>query len=183
MKKCDRDDEVESDRLKDKGDSGETERNKWEKSAGHTKTKEPKEKYKKCSCCIFECVNAITVFRFHSHHLKNCCENVCVLCVSISIVEFSWRVIRSSGMATAAGREKKTRRAEKRSASGSGITMSLTSSCAARRRPNGAKATVTTGQRKMATTMATPTALRWGISQVKRTEMRWGAGRNVFVIR
>ncbi|XP_053482738.1 regulator of nonsense transcripts 3A isoform X4 [Ictalurus furcatus] len=43
LKKCDRDDEVESDRLKDKGDSGETERNKWEKSAGHTKTKEPKE--------------------------------------------------------------------------------------------------------------------------------------------
>ncbi|XP_026804000.1 regulator of nonsense transcripts 3A isoform X2 [Pangasianodon hypophthalmus] len=44
LKKCDRDDEVESDRLKDKGDSGETERNKWEKSTGHTKAKEPKDK-------------------------------------------------------------------------------------------------------------------------------------------
>ncbi|XP_017550780.1 regulator of nonsense transcripts 3A isoform X1 [Pygocentrus nattereri] len=44
LKKCDRDDEVDSDRLKDKGDSGETERNKWEKPAGHTKSKEPKDK-------------------------------------------------------------------------------------------------------------------------------------------
>ena len=44
MKKCDRDDEADSDRLKDKGDSGETERNKWEKPAGHTKSKEPKDK-------------------------------------------------------------------------------------------------------------------------------------------
>ncbi|XP_036444010.1 regulator of nonsense transcripts 3A isoform X2 [Colossoma macropomum] len=43
LKKCDRDDEVDSDRLKDKGDSGETERNKWEKPAGH-KSKEPKDK-------------------------------------------------------------------------------------------------------------------------------------------
>ncbi|XP_060785770.1 regulator of nonsense transcripts 3A isoform X2 [Neoarius graeffei] len=43
LKKCDRDDEMESDRLKDKGDSGETERNKWEKSAGLTKAKEPKD--------------------------------------------------------------------------------------------------------------------------------------------
>ncbi|KAM9486994.1 regulator of nonsense transcripts 3A isoform 1-T1 [Clarias gariepinus] len=43
LKKCDRDDEVESDRLKDKGDSGETERNKWDKSSGHTKAKEPKD--------------------------------------------------------------------------------------------------------------------------------------------
>ncbi|XP_046697061.1 regulator of nonsense transcripts 3A isoform X2 [Silurus meridionalis] len=44
LKKCDRDDEVESDRLKEKGDSGETtERNKWEKSTGHTKAKELKD--------------------------------------------------------------------------------------------------------------------------------------------
>ncbi|XP_007227930.3 regulator of nonsense transcripts 3A isoform X1 [Astyanax mexicanus] len=44
LKKCDRDDEVDSDRLRDKGDSGEADRNKWEKPAGHTKSKEPKEK-------------------------------------------------------------------------------------------------------------------------------------------
>ncbi|XP_072542284.1 regulator of nonsense transcripts 3A isoform X2 [Salminus brasiliensis] len=44
LKKCDRDDEVDSDRLRDKGDSGETDRNKWEKPAGHTKSKEPKDK-------------------------------------------------------------------------------------------------------------------------------------------
>ncbi|KAI4886078.1 hypothetical protein NFI96_030132 [Prochilodus magdalenae] len=44
LKKCDRDDEVDSDRLKEKGDSGETERNKWEKPLGHVKSKEPKDK-------------------------------------------------------------------------------------------------------------------------------------------
>ncbi|XP_026888593.1 regulator of nonsense transcripts 3A isoform X2 [Electrophorus electricus] len=44
LKKCDRDDEVESDRVKDKGDSGEQERTKWEKPASHTKSKEPKDK-------------------------------------------------------------------------------------------------------------------------------------------
>ncbi|GAA6108277.1 regulator of nonsense transcripts 3A isoform X1 [Tachysurus ichikawai] len=43
LKKCDRDDEVESERLKDKGESGEMERNKWEKPVGHTKAKEPKD--------------------------------------------------------------------------------------------------------------------------------------------
>ncbi|XP_066497101.1 regulator of nonsense transcripts 3A isoform X2 [Hoplias malabaricus] len=44
LKKCDRDDEVDSDRLKEKGDSGETDRNKWEKPTGHTKSKDPKDK-------------------------------------------------------------------------------------------------------------------------------------------
>lgn len=86
-------------------------------------------------------------------------------------------------MATVADREIKIRGAEKRSASGNGITMSLTNSCGARRRPNGGKATVMTGQRKMAITMATPTAQRWGISQARRTGMKWGAERNVYVIR
>lgn len=86
-------------------------------------------------------------------------------------------------MVTADGREIKNRGPEKRSASDSGITMSLTSSCATRRRPNGAKATVMTGRRKIVTTMASPTALSWGISQARRTGMTWGAGGNVFVIR
>lgn len=44
MKKCDGDDDVDSDRLKDKGDSGEKEKNRWEKPAGHTKSKESKDK-------------------------------------------------------------------------------------------------------------------------------------------
>ncbi|XP_076857687.1 regulator of nonsense transcripts 3A isoform X2 [Brachyhypopomus gauderio] len=44
LKKCDRDDDVDSDRLKDKGDSGEQERPKWDKPASHTRSKEPKEK-------------------------------------------------------------------------------------------------------------------------------------------
>lgn len=124
-----------------------------------------------------------SLLSFLSHHPKNWSENVCNFVGFNSTVEFSWRVIRSSGMATAAGKEIKTRGAEKKSASGSGIIMSLTSSYAARRRPNGAKATVTIGQRKMAITMATPTALRWGTNQARRTGMTWGTGRNVFVIR
>ncbi|XP_063070623.1 regulator of nonsense transcripts 3A [Engraulis encrasicolus] len=44
LKKCDRDDDLDSDRLKDKGDSGETDRNKWDKQAAHMKSKEQKEK-------------------------------------------------------------------------------------------------------------------------------------------
>ncbi|XP_067116427.1 regulator of nonsense transcripts 3A [Osmerus mordax] len=43
LKKSDRDDDLDSDRLKDKGDSGETDRNKWDKPSGHAKSKEPKE--------------------------------------------------------------------------------------------------------------------------------------------
>ncbi|XP_043104218.1 regulator of nonsense transcripts 3A isoform X1 [Puntigrus tetrazona] len=43
LKKCDRDDDVDSDRLKDKGDSGEMEKNRWEKPAGHTKSKDSKD--------------------------------------------------------------------------------------------------------------------------------------------
>ncbi|XP_050974861.1 regulator of nonsense transcripts 3A isoform X1 [Labeo rohita] len=43
LKKCDRDDDVDSDRLKDKGDSGETEKNRWEKQTGHTKSKDSKD--------------------------------------------------------------------------------------------------------------------------------------------
>ncbi|KTG46046.1 hypothetical protein cypCar_00020349, partial [Cyprinus carpio] len=43
LKKCDGDDDVDSDRLKDKGDSGEKEKNRWEKPAGHTKSKDSKD--------------------------------------------------------------------------------------------------------------------------------------------
>ncbi|XP_030643047.1 regulator of nonsense transcripts 3A [Chanos chanos] len=44
LKKCDRDDEMDSDRLaRDKGDSGEAERGKWEKPSGHMKSKENKD--------------------------------------------------------------------------------------------------------------------------------------------
>ncbi|XP_041725567.1 regulator of nonsense transcripts 3A isoform X2 [Coregonus clupeaformis] len=44
LKKSDRDDDVDSDRLKDKGDSGDTERAKWDKPSGHMKSKETKDK-------------------------------------------------------------------------------------------------------------------------------------------
>ncbi|XP_055726936.1 regulator of nonsense transcripts 3A isoform X4 [Salvelinus fontinalis] len=43
LKKSDRDDDVDSDRLKDKGDSGDTERAKWDKPSGHMKSKETKD--------------------------------------------------------------------------------------------------------------------------------------------
>ncbi|XP_036401330.1 regulator of nonsense transcripts 3A isoform X2 [Megalops cyprinoides] len=39
LKKSDRDDDPDSDRLKDRGDSGDTERNRWDKSSGHMKAK------------------------------------------------------------------------------------------------------------------------------------------------
>uniref|UniRef100_A0A665VLM5 UPF3A regulator of nonsense mediated mRNA decay n=1 Tax=Echeneis naucrates TaxID=173247 RepID=A0A665VLM5_ECHNA len=44
LKKSDRDDDVDSDRIKDKGDIGETDRGKWEKAGGQVKSKDPKEK-------------------------------------------------------------------------------------------------------------------------------------------
>lgn len=43
LKKSDRDDDVDSDRLKDKSDAGE-DRSKWDKAGGQMKTKEPKDK-------------------------------------------------------------------------------------------------------------------------------------------
>ncbi|CDQ75296.1 unnamed protein product [Oncorhynchus mykiss] len=43
LKKSDWDDDVDSDRLKDKGDSGDTERAKWDKPSGHMKSKEIKD--------------------------------------------------------------------------------------------------------------------------------------------
>ncbi|XP_056146063.1 regulator of nonsense transcripts 3A isoform X2 [Lampris incognitus] len=43
LKKSDRDDDVDSDRMKGKGDIGDTERNKWEKAGGQMKSKEPKD--------------------------------------------------------------------------------------------------------------------------------------------
>uniref|UniRef100_A0A3B4U4D4 UPF3A regulator of nonsense mediated mRNA decay n=1 Tax=Seriola dumerili TaxID=41447 RepID=A0A3B4U4D4_SERDU len=44
LKKSDRDDDVDSDRMKDKSDIGETDRGKWEKAGGQMKSKDPKEK-------------------------------------------------------------------------------------------------------------------------------------------
>uniref|UniRef100_A0A8C3A3Q8 UPF3A regulator of nonsense mediated mRNA decay n=1 Tax=Cyclopterus lumpus TaxID=8103 RepID=A0A8C3A3Q8_CYCLU len=44
LKKSDRDDDVDSDQAKDKCDVGETDRCKWEKAGGQTKSKDPKEK-------------------------------------------------------------------------------------------------------------------------------------------
>lgn len=44
LKKSDRDDDVDSDRIKDKSDNGESERLKWEKAGGQMKPKDAKEK-------------------------------------------------------------------------------------------------------------------------------------------
>ncbi|KAG7238806.1 hypothetical protein INR49_030350 [Caranx melampygus] len=44
LKKSDRDDDVDSDRMKDKSDIGETDRGKWEKAGGQMKSKDSKEK-------------------------------------------------------------------------------------------------------------------------------------------
>ncbi|KAA8587914.1 regulator of nonsense transcripts 3A isoform X1 [Etheostoma spectabile] len=44
LKKSDRDDDMDSDRMKDKSDIRETDRGKWEKAGGQTKLKDPKEK-------------------------------------------------------------------------------------------------------------------------------------------
>ncbi|XP_024142156.1 regulator of nonsense transcripts 3A isoform X1 [Oryzias melastigma] len=44
LKKTDRDDDADSDRMKDKNDSGEADRGRWEKTGGQMKSKESKEK-------------------------------------------------------------------------------------------------------------------------------------------
>ncbi|KAM9342877.1 regulator of nonsense transcripts 3A [Pholidichthys leucotaenia] len=44
LKKSDRDDDVDSDRVKEKSETGETDRGKWDKSGGQIKSKDPKEK-------------------------------------------------------------------------------------------------------------------------------------------
>lgn len=44
LKKSDRDDDGDSDRMKDKSDNGETDRGKWEKAGGQVKSKDSKEK-------------------------------------------------------------------------------------------------------------------------------------------
>ncbi|XP_073329990.1 regulator of nonsense transcripts 3A isoform X1 [Pagrus major] len=44
LKKSDRDDDMDSDRIKDKSDIGETDRGKWEKAGGQMKSKDSKEK-------------------------------------------------------------------------------------------------------------------------------------------
>lgn len=44
LKKSDRDDDVDSDRMKDKSDTGEADRGKWEKTGGQIKSKDPKDK-------------------------------------------------------------------------------------------------------------------------------------------
>lgn len=100
----------------------------------------------------------------------------------LSIVGVKSRVTRSSGKVTAVGRGTKSIAAETRNVNVRGITTSLTSSCDARRRPNGAKATVRTGPRKN-NIMAIPTVQRPETNLAKRIEKTWAAGKNGFAIR
>lgn len=100
----------------------------------------------------------------------------------LSAVGVKSRVTRSSGKVTAVGRGTKSIAAETRNVSVRGITTSLTSSCDARRRPNGAKATARTGPRK-SNIMPIPTAQRPETNWAKRTERTWAAGKNGFAIR
>lgn len=44
LKKSDRDEDVDSDHVKDKSDNGETDRGKWDKTGGQMKSKDSKEK-------------------------------------------------------------------------------------------------------------------------------------------
>lgn len=80
MKKCDRDDEVESERPKEKGDSGETEK-KWEKSGGHTKPKEAKDKCGFSLCCrlkfLCKCDSSHIILKIE---VKNNCPFVGFYC-------------------------------------------------------------------------------------------------------
>lgn len=98
------------------------------------------------------------------------------------IVGVKSRATRSSGKVTAVGKGTKSIVAETRNVNVRGITTSSTSSCDARRRPNGAKATARTGPRKN-NIMAIPTVQRPEINWAKRIEMTWAAGKNGFAIR
>lgn len=89
---------------------------------------------------------------------------------------------RSSGRATAVARGTKTIVAETRIVNGKGITTSSTSSCDAKKRPNGVKVTARTGPRKTNTT-AIHTARRQATNSVKMTEKTWATEKNGFVTR
>lgn len=44
LKKSDKEEDVDSDRMKDKSDNGESDRGKWDKTGGQMKSKDSKEK-------------------------------------------------------------------------------------------------------------------------------------------
>lgn len=105
-----------------------------------------------------------------------------ILLSGFSIVGVKSRVTRSSGKVTAVARGTKSIAAETRSANDRGITMSLTNSCDARRRPNGVKATARTEPRKT-NIMAILSAQRPETNWARRIERTWAAGKNEFAIR
>lgn len=143
--------------MKDKSDNGETERGKWEKSGAPMKPKDAKEKYKKIKYVLF----LMPLLQLNHLQQKRCPRNAFDAACATSPISppgVSLRATRSRGSSTAAGRETKITAGKTRRGSGSVTTTSLTSSCGARTRPSGAKATARSGPRRRGTTTATRTA-------------------------
>lgn len=92
--------------------------------------------------------------------------------------EVSLRATRSRESSTAADREIKITVVKTRRENASDTTMSLTSLCVAKMRPNGGRDTARTEPRKRAITMATLTAQTVEIKWERRTGTTWVTGRN-----
>ncbi|XP_035460545.1 regulator of nonsense transcripts 3A isoform X4 [Scophthalmus maximus] len=148
LKKSDRDDDVDSDRVKDKSDTGEADsRGKWEKAGGQMKTKDAK-------------------------------ENFVSVQSPLRPPEVSPRATRSRGSSTAGGRGTRTTEGRTRRGNDSDTTTSLISSCGAKTRPSGGRATAKTGPRKRGTTTGFLTVPTAGTSWERRTGRTWVIGRS-----
>lgn len=90
---------------------------------------------------------------------------------------------RSRGSSTAADREIRITEGKMKIGNDSDTTTSLISSCAAKTRPNGEKATARTEPRKRGTTTAILTVLTVETNWERRTGRTWVTGRNASVTR
>lgn len=108
----------------------------------------------------------------------NCAFDVPAISTLLPL-EVSLRATRSRGSSTAAGRETKITEGKMRRENDSATTTSLTSSCAAKTRPSGARATARSEPRRRATTTATRTVPTVETSWERRTGTTWVTGRSV----
>lgn len=108
-----------------------------------------------------------------------CCFLVCPLEVSLSVTRS--RKSSESTCSTAADREKRSTEAKTRKENASDTITNLTSSCAAKTRQNGGRATARNEKkegRRRDTIMAITTALIMETNWGRRTGTTWVVGKN-----
>lgn len=93
-------------------------------------------------------------------------------------LEVSLRATRSRESSMDGGRETRITEGKTKRGNDSDTTMSLINSCAARMKPNGAKATARTEPRRRGTITASPTVLTAETNWGRRTGRTWVIGRN-----